>query len=102
MNRVCLSAQLSLLDESHREVVVRSNVLFNLIAEVASNEDNLVNWHGLQLVQDMTQDRLASDMDERLWLREGMGSQPRPEPGHWNDDLHGTCLAFQSPLCSNA
>src|SRR5438067_1046452 len=83
-------------------MVIGLDVFLDLGAKVPGDEDNLVDRQLGELVQNVTENWLAGDVDQRLGLGIGMRAQPRSETGDRNNYFHAYCLAFQSPLCSNA
>jgi hypothetical protein len=83
-----LPLELLLHHVASRKVIVGFDVLLNLLAQVADNEDNLLDRHILQLVEDVAEDRLASARHQRLGLGEGMGLESGAAPRQGNDDLH--------------
>ena len=60
-----MAERLFLTDEDGVEVVVLADEVLDLLAEKAGDEDNPVDRHFLQRVEDVTKERLAGDADER-------------------------------------
>ena len=85
---VRLTAHLRLLDERDRHIEVFPRPGFDLIAEEAGDEDDLLRIQRENPIQHMLEHRLAGHADQRFRFGPRLRSQARAETGDGKNDVH--------------
>ena len=66
------------------------HVFPNLVAQVAHDEDHFVQLDAFELVEDVTENRLAGHVEQRLGFGVGVRAQTGAKARQGNDNFHST------------
>src|SRR3989442_15158465 len=69
-----------------------AHLRLDTLAEVAYDNHNLVDPYGDEFINDMRQDGLPGDLEQRLGLRVSVRSEASADACRWDDRLHQVTL----------
>src|SRR2546425_8634343 len=69
-----------------------AHLCLDALAEVAYDEDYLVDTHRNEFIDDVRKDGLAGDLEERLGLRVSVRSEASADACRWDNRLHQVTL----------